>query len=183
MGLVPPIPRPTELELRGRPKSREVTGMEAPLFPSFDPQKQAPCRTRQLRGRGSPTLPVGGRGTKSTPHCLGAIERGRPSGQHPKFIAPYKPAEDPRFSQAPPRGTWGGGRTGRATGGGGDGSRCLWPSPLPRKGGEHEEGRGSRRRVGGLCPSPRGTFALAPLLRCIVSRRGNRGARFEIGAQ
>lgn len=46
-------------------------------------QKQAPCRTRQLRGRGSPTLPVGGRGTKSTPHCLGAMERGRPSGQHP----------------------------------------------------------------------------------------------------
>lgn len=36
LGLVPPIPRPTELEFRGRPKSQKVTGVEVPFFPPFD---------------------------------------------------------------------------------------------------------------------------------------------------
>lgn len=109
LGLVPSIPRPTELELRGHPKSREVTGVEAPLFPSFDPQKQGPCRTRQLRGRGSPTLPVGSRGTKSTPHCLGAMERGRPSGQHPSSSLPTSLQRTPGSPRHPQEGLGEGG--------------------------------------------------------------------------
>lgn len=75
-----------------------------------------------------------------------------------QFTAPYKPAEDPRFSQAPPRGTWGGGRTGRATGGGGDGSSCPWPSPRfsPEKAGSTRRGGGPEGGWGVSAPPPVG---------------------------
>lgn len=57
------------------------------------------------------------------------------------------------------------------------------PRLSPEKAGSTRRGGGPEDGWGGLRPSPRGTFALAPLLRCIVSRRGNRGARFENGEQ
>ena len=139
LGLVPPIPRPTELEFRGRPKSQKG------------------------RWRGETQWPAS------------------------QFISSYKPAEDPRFSLAPPKRNLGRGRTGRATGGEMDRAAFLWPLALPRKGGEHEEGRGVPKAGGGSPPLPPVGRSRSPLSSVALypgkDQGGNRGARFEIGEQ
>lgn len=175
LGLVPPIPRPTELELRGRPKSREVTGVEAPLFPSFDPQKQAPYRTRQLRGRGSPTLPVGGRRTKSTPHCLGAMERGRPSGQHPSSSLPTSLQGTPGSPRHPQEGLGEGAHRTRDR----RGRRWIQlsmalASPQKRRGARG--GEGVPKAGGGSLPLPPWDVRArpSPPLHCIPERKPGR---------
>lgn len=68
-----------------------------------------------------------------------------------------------------------------------DPAASLWPLALPRKGGEHEEGRGSLRRAGGSPPLPPVGRSRSPLSSVALypgkDQGGNRGARFEIGAQ
>lgn len=187
LGLVPSIPRPTELELRGHPKSQEVTGVEAPPFPPFDPQEQAPYRTSQLRGRGSSPLPAGSRGTKSTPHCLGAMERGDPVACYP--VPPCLQAcRGPPILPGTPKKHLGRGRTGRATGGGGDGFSCSFMAlAFPQKRRGARGGKGVLKTGGGVPAPPPVGRSRPPLFSVTLypgkDPVGNRGARLEIRAQ
>lgn len=114
------------------------------------------------------------------------MERGDPVACIPVHPS-YKPAEDPRFSPAPPRGTWGGGA--RDARQGGDGSSCLsmaLGAPQKRRGARGREGVLKAGGRGGPRPSPVGR-SRSPLSSVALypgkDQGGNPGARFEIGAQ
>ncbi|XP_029414113.1 uncharacterized protein LOC115068293 [Nannospalax galili] len=178
LGLVAPIPRPTELQIKGSPKSPEVTGVGAPLFAPFDPQETARLRDQPAEGARVPSF-----------HCLQAKEIGRPSGLHPQPFLPRKLAElSPPILPVTPRKTWEGGAGDMRQERGVKASAVPHPAialvSTQKKGGEQGEGRGSPKQIGGGSPTPppRGTFALAPLLRSIVSPGGSgREPRSKVG--